>query len=114
MSESFSCCKDLFEEIIIITNQRERYRYLGVNVYEDLIPNLGALGGLYTGIARSSFPYSFVIACDMPYLKRPVIEHLAKRTEGYDVIIPKTEDGLEPLHAIYSKHCLEAVEKILE
>ena len=104
----------LFEEVIIITNQKNQYQYLGVKVYEDLIPNLGALGGLYTGIARSSFPYSFVIACDMPYLNRAIIEHLAEKTEGYDVIIPKTEDGLQPLHALYSKQCLGAINEILK
>jgi molybdopterin-guanine dinucleotide biosynthesis protein A len=104
----------LFEEVIIITSQKDHYQYSGVNVYEDLIPNLGALGGLYTGIARSSFPYSFVVACDMPFLNRAVIEHLTERTGDFDVIIPKTEDGLQPLHALYSKECLTAIGEILK
>jgi len=30
---------------------------------------------------------------------------LEERNE-YDVIVPKTHDGLHPLHAIYSKKCL--------
>ena len=105
--------QELFAETIVITNQREQYHYLGVNVFEDLIPNLGALGGLYTGIARSSFPYSFVVACDMPFLHRAVIEHLTEQTGDFDVIIPKTEDGLQPLHALYSKGCLRAIIEIL-
>jgi molybdopterin-guanine dinucleotide biosynthesis protein A len=104
----------LFEETIVITNQREHYQYLGVNVFNDLIPNLGALGGLYTGISRSSFRYSFVVACDMPFVNRAVIEHLTERTGDYDVIVPKTEDGLQPLHALYSKGCLSAIVEILK
>jgi len=106
--------QELFEEVIIITSQKDHYQYLDVNVYEDLIPNLGALGGLYTGIARSSFPYSFVVACDMPFLNRAVIEYLTERTGDFDVIIPKTEDGLQPLHALYSKGCLKAINEILK
>jgi molybdopterin-guanine dinucleotide biosynthesis protein A len=109
----FLLLERLFQEVIVITNQGERYHYLGAKVYEDLIPNLGALGGLYTGIARSSFPYSFVIACDMPYVNRAVIEHLTEKTGDYDAIIPRTEDGLQPLHALYSRRCLEAITEIL-
>ena len=61
--------------------RKERYPSIRrVKVYDDLIPNLGALGGLYTAIARASFPYSFVVACDMPFLRRDVIEYLTEKT----------------------------------
>jgi molybdopterin-guanine dinucleotide biosynthesis protein A len=30
------------------------------------------------------------------------------------VVVPRTEGGLEPLHAIYSKNCLDPIRKILE
>lgn len=103
----------IFEETIVIANHREHYGHLAVNVFEDLIPDLGALGGLYTGITRSSYPYTFVVACDMPFLNPAVIRFLADRTDGFDVVIPKTEDGLQPLHAIYSKGCLNAIRQIL-
>ena len=106
--------QELFEETIVITNQRKHYQHLGLNVFDDLIPNLGALGGLYTGIERSSYPYSFVVACDMPFLNRKVIELLTEQTGDFDVIIPKTEDGLQPLHAIYSKGCLSAILQVLK
>jgi len=106
--------QELFEETIVITNQKEHYQHLGLNVFDDLIPDLGALGGLYTGIVRSSFDYSFVVACDMPFLNRTVIELLTEQTGDFDVIIPKTEDGLQPLHAIYSKRCLSAILQILK
>jgi molybdopterin-guanine dinucleotide biosynthesis protein A len=106
--------QDLFLEIIIVTNQKELYLHFDAKVYTDLIPDGGALGGLYTGLFYSSFFYSFVVACDMPYLKRPVIDHLTQAAEGYDVILPKTQDGLEPLHAVYSRNCIKPILGLLK
>ncbi len=103
----------LFEETIIITNQRDQYLHLKATIYEDLLPNSGALGGLYTGLFYSFFHYSFVVACDMPYLKAEMIRYLIDRIEGYDAVVPKTEDGLEPLHAVYSKECIDPIHKVL-
>ena len=30
------------------------------------------------------------------------------------MIVPRTKDGLQPLHAIYSKNCLDPIKKIIE
>jgi molybdopterin-guanine dinucleotide biosynthesis protein A len=30
------------------------------------------------------------------------------------VVVPRTKDGLQPLHAIYSKNCLHPIERIIE
>ena len=106
--------KSLFSETVIVTNEVELFRNFEAKIYRDLIPNQGALGGLYTGIYYSSFPNAFCVACDMPFLKSSVIRYLIHKMEGYDVVVPRTEDGLEPLHAIYSKNCLDPIRKILE
>jgi molybdopterin-guanine dinucleotide biosynthesis protein A len=50
----------------------------------------------------------------MPFLKEPVIEYLIQSIDAYDAFVPKTKDGLEPLHALYSKNCLEAIKKTME
>ncbi len=103
----------LFDEIIIVTDQTELFSNLNAKIYADLIPNQGVLGGLYTGLFFSSFPFSFCAACDMPFLKDSVIKYLLKNIGDFDVVVPKTKDGLHPLHAIYSKNCLEPIKKIM-
>jgi molybdopterin-guanine dinucleotide biosynthesis protein A len=104
----------LFKEIIIVTNQKELFLSFDAGIYSDLLPNRGVLGGLYTGLFFSSFSYSFCVACDMPFLKESVIEYLINNIDGFDVIVPMAEDGLQPLHAIYSKNCLEPIGEIIE
>ena len=49
----------------------------------------------------------------MPYLKESVVRFLIDRIDGYDAIVPKTKEGLEPLHAIYSKNCLEPIRRLM-
>lgn len=104
----------LFKEIIIVANQKELFGHLHARIYSDLLPGRGVLGGLYTGLFFSSYPYSFCVACDMPFLRKSVIEYLISKREDYDVIVPRTRDGLQPLHAVYSKRCSEAIRGVME
>jgi len=106
--------QQIFNEIIIVTNQKDRYSDFRAKVVTDLIRDCGVLGGLYTGLYHASNFYSFCAACDMPFLKIPLIRFLSDFTEGYDAIVPKTADGLQPLHAIYSKNCLKPIPTIIE
>lgn len=106
--------KKLFQEVIIVTNEGEFFKNFDSKIYHDLMPDKGALGGLYTGIFFSSFQYSFCVACDMPFIKKSLVEYLVKNIQNNDVVVPRTQDGLQPLHAIYSKNCLQPIEKIIE
>lgn len=106
--------KTLFSDIIIVTNEVELFQDFEANVQRDLIPGKGALGGLYTGIYYSLFSHAFCVACDMPFLKGSLIRYLIERIEDNDVVVPRTEAGLEPLHAIYSKSCLDPIKKIMD
>ncbi len=107
--------KELFQEIIIVVNDndKELFKDFDSKAYSDLVPQGGALGGLYTGLFFSSSPYSFCVGCDMPFLKESVIRYLMKEAKNDDVIVPRTKDGLQPLHAIYSKNCLEPIRKTM-
>ena len=44
----------LADETIITTNHPEGYRFLGLPLIPDLIPDRGALGGLYTALSAAS------------------------------------------------------------
>jgi len=107
-------CQELFNEIIIVTNQPHQFIEYQTTVVVDEIPGTGSLGGLYTGLKRASNYHSFCVACDMPFLKPELIFHLIEKRFNYDVVIPITKKGLEPLHAIYSKRCIEPIKKLVE
>ena len=103
---------EIFPEVIIVANVPGLYDSLGVKVVPDLIPEKGSLGGIYTAIATASYPWAFVMACDMPFFNPDLIRYLATLTQGYDVVIPYTDDW-EPLHALYAKTCLPSMERMI-
>ena len=106
--------QQLFEEVIIVTNEKHLFQNLEARIVGDLFPDGGALGGLYTGLFFSSFRYAFCVACDMPYLNGGLIRYLFERARDHDVIVPKTKDGLEPLHAYYRRSCMDPIRAALE
>ena len=110
----YNLFKTLFSEILIVTNETELFENFEAKIYRDIIPNRGALGGLYTGISYASFQHAFCVACDMPFLRGPVIRYLIEKIGDYDVVVPRTPDGLEPLHAVYSKNCSDPIRKIMD
>ena len=101
----------LFDEVIIVTNSFDDYVHLGATLTTDLIPETGPLGGIYSGLVRSSSDYNFVVACDMPFIDPAIILHLQNYTYSgsYDVIVPEFNGFIEPLFAFYSKNCSPSV-----
>jgi molybdopterin-guanine dinucleotide biosynthesis protein A len=102
------------DDVIVVTNSPERYNHLGVRLVSDISPGKGALGGIYSGLKASKNEYSFVVACDMPFLNVNLIRYMTLLASGHDVVIPRVNGLLEPLHAIYSKRCIPSIERLLE
>ncbi len=105
------------QETLIITNQPPGYESLDVPLHRDLIPDRGALGGLYTALSVSSQPYIALIAADLPFASPALISYLLEKIqqEEADAVLPSSDHGLEPLHAVYRREsCLPLVKKALE
>lgn len=104
----------LGSEQIIITNSIEQYRYLGLPLFADIYEESGPLGGLHAALAHASHPHLLVVACDMPWLNRDLLAYMVSLRETADAIVPRWTKFPEPLHAVYSKACLESVTACLE
>ncbi len=105
--------RPLFAEVLVITNDPDAYADLGVPLFPDRIPEKGSLGGLYTAVHHSRFQHAFCIACDMPLANPAVMAYLRDRAAGYDVVVPRTGDGYQPLHAVYGRTCLAHMEAMI-
>ncbi|MBN2284475.1 MAG: molybdenum cofactor guanylyltransferase [Deltaproteobacteria bacterium] len=107
--------RDVFTEIILVTNTPLEYLDLGVAVVTDVIKGKSALGGIYTGLLHASCEYVFVTACDMPFIRRDFIMHMVRQADGSaDVIVPRVPEGFQPLHAIYSRRCLPRIKRLID
>jgi molybdopterin-guanine dinucleotide biosynthesis protein A len=110
------------DELIVTTNRPEEYSFLetstdSVRLIADLKPGRGALGGLYTAIASAAHPIVAVVACDMPFASPALLEAAARLLveEEADVVIARSDEGYEPLHAVYRRAtCLPVIEAAIE
>ena len=87
--------------------------YPGLRVVSDICPGKGPLGGIYTGLKVSDSFYNLVVAGDMPFLNRALLRYMIGVSTGFDLVIPRVGNLVEPLHAIYSKGCIVPIECLL-
>jgi len=103
----------LFPEVIIVCKSPGQYPFLPCWQVTDIVPGCGVLAGVQSGLIHAANPVSFVVACDMPFLNVDLIQHLCSRINSCDIVLPASESGDEPLHAVYRRTCLPAIEASL-
>ncbi len=106
--------RELFDEIVLVTNDPLAYLEFDLKIVTDIVKGKAALGGIYTGLFHSSFDQAFACPCDMPFLNADFIRYIKGKAKGYDIVVPKKEEGLQPLHAIYSRRCMPAMKKNMD
>jgi molybdopterin-guanine dinucleotide biosynthesis protein A len=107
----------LGKEIIIVTAKERTFTQLAsrpkIKIVSDIFPGQGSLGGIYTGLVKSDSFYNLVVAADMPFLNVPLLRSMIKMADGYDFVLPRVNGLFEPLHAVYSRNCIQPIERIL-
>jgi len=107
------------EQILVVTAQGQKCPAIGatqskVASVPDIYPGRGALGGIYTGLTSAKSRHSLVVAADMPFLNPDLLQHLVTEAPGFDVVMPRIDGEIEPLHAVYSRDCLPAIQEQIE
>ena len=105
-------------DIIIVTAAKQfSPQFIGypkLKMVTDTYPGKGPLGGIYTGLAVSDSFYNLVVACDMPFLNQDLLDYMIQISTGFDLVVPRLGNMIEPLHAVYSKTCLAPIECLLK
>lgn len=105
----------LFDKIILVTNDPVQYMEWDFDIVTDIFPIRSSLTGIHTGLFYITTPYAFFVACDIPFIKKELIEILLDGVEpNIDIVIPETSKGVEPLCSVYSKRCFKPIEEQLE
>jgi molybdenum cofactor guanylyltransferase len=104
----------LGDETLITTNRPDDYEYLGLRLASDQQPGAGALPGLHTALQAARGDTVLVLACDLPFVNRLLLEHMIEQSDNADVVVPRWEGTYQTLHAVYNrKRALRAVEQAL-
>lgn len=107
----------LSSEVLIVISQnqsRSPIFYPKAKTVVDIYPGKSSLGGIYTGLTQSTCFHNLAVACDMPFLNPELLRYMTNLSSDFDVVIPRIGDQMEPLHAVYSKNCIDHMERLLD
>ncbi len=111
--------KSVTDELLLITNERDLYTALKLPMYADIVPDMGALGGLHTGLTCAANSTVICVGCDMPLLQPNLLSHLVTLLGNHDAVVPcvQATDRFTPvfqtLSAVYSERCLPVIDEML-
>lgn len=89
---------------LVVSNTPFAYEPYDVPIVGDLEPGRGAPGGVVTALAMASTEWVMVVACDMPFVTRALLDELlARRARALDVVAFTREGFVEPLCALYRR-----------
>ena len=117
------------DDLLLITNNHTEYAHLGLPMHSDILPDAGALGGIYTGLMHASQEAILCVGCDSPFLQPKLLSYLVSILGESDAVMPYTDSRrqtplcrnhnnnqitLQTLCAVYSKKCLPIIEAMLQ
>ena len=83
----------------------------------DLVEGKGPIGGILTALTHSEKNINFFIGLDYPLLDSRIIEILLEISEKDNfnclAYVPKLEDGIHPLFAIYRREIINKVKECI-
>ncbi|MFZ5597071.1 MAG: molybdenum cofactor guanylyltransferase [Bacillota bacterium] len=101
-------------EIIVAGGNNTGSSFPGFKTVPDIHSGCGPLCGLHAGLTAAKNNFSFVLPCDLPFPNEKLIKRIIDSyEEGYDAIILKTGQYLEPLFSLYGKAYIRAAESCI-
>ncbi|MGM0667883.1 MAG: molybdenum cofactor guanylyltransferase [Bacteroidota bacterium] len=106
----------VFSDIIIITNNASEFSaYKHIRMAGDIYHNRGPLGGLHSALSNTDKDAVFLVASDMPEISESIIRRQLSEyaISECNALLPYHRGLLEPLHAVYGKSLLKALDRYL-
>jgi molybdopterin-guanine dinucleotide biosynthesis protein A len=104
----------IFQDVILITNDPDEYKFLGLPMFEDVYKHKGPLAGIHSGLMHSTTESNFIISCDIPFMTEKMIKYLVDYKTSELITIAKADGFIQQLAGKYSQACLSNAEKILD
>lgn len=103
-----------FDMIAVSVNTAGRFDTAGALEIVDRHPGDGPMAGLEAAFLDTGADVIFLTGTDLPLGDPALAKHLLELRGDHDVCLIRSEKGPEPLFAVYSSSCLDAVRKSLE
>lgn len=91
-------CKQFADEVLIVSNQQNKFAIEGVPEISDVFKGKGPLGGFHAGMEAARYDKIFFTACDMPLFNLELAQKLLTQLDtGAEASIPRHGERTEPL-----------------
>lgn len=91
-------CNKFADEVLIISNQQNKFAIEGVREISDIFKEKGPLGGFHAGMEAARYDKIFFTACDMPLFNLELAQKLLTQLDqGAEAAIPRHGERTEPL-----------------
>jgi molybdopterin-guanine dinucleotide biosynthesis protein A len=103
-----------FEETVVASDAPGVFEGHPFRFVPDVFAGAGTLGGLHGALAGSGRDWTFIAACDMPFIAEPLVRLLWSLREGWDAVVPRHDGRFQVTCGLYSRACLEPAARLLE
>jgi molybdenum cofactor guanylyltransferase len=103
--------KRVFERVYV--SGPSELEFLGLPVVPDQEPGQGPLAGVLSGLKAAGTPWVFVLPCDSPFIPEAFLWGMASLVNDHEVVVARSGGFYEPLHALYSRRLLPAMEQLI-
>ena len=112
LAGELSLCREVF---ISACEMRDYSDYgLSLNVVADEHLDFGPVEGIRQSLSHALCDHVFICAVDMPFVRREMVEYLAKFiSSDYDAYVFRDDERVHPLCGIYSRAVLPAAQKMI-
>lgn len=103
----------VFERVIIISNEPEKFLFLNAEVFPDIYSGIGPLAGIHSALVQASTETVFVIPCDAPLLTPQIFEQIINVNSEKPITYCHGGGFTQHLIGMFSKRLLPDMENIL-
>jgi molybdopterin-guanine dinucleotide biosynthesis protein A len=131
IESNINLLRQIFDCVIISTNEPGLYFYLGVPMIGDIVKHKGPMTGILSALVTLEPPEIFVTACDMPFIKPQLVKYIVNKwtqskgnsslitrhpspKNGWNAAIPVFDGKSQPLLGIYSKRIIRNMEDAIK
>jgi molybdopterin-guanine dinucleotide biosynthesis protein A len=98
--------QNVFEKVIIISDQPDEYRFLNLPVHADIIKDCDPLGAIHSALVNIETEEAFIVSADMPFIREEIIYYILKKENGADITIFNSEGKIQPFCGLYKSSCI--------
>jgi molybdenum cofactor guanylyltransferase len=102
------------DPVLLASGGSRRFESLPYEEIPDAVPGAGPISGLVAALSASPHDLLVAAAVDMPFVSADVFRLLLELRAHEDAVVPVTNQGKQPLHALYHLSALPHVADALE